>query len=176
MNTCQTCGKETPNKKFCSKSCSAKKTNTTHPRRKKKPLNICVGCGKETENNKYCSNSCQGNHQSKLVIDRWLNGEEIFTDVPSLIRNYLIREAGNKCSICGWGEVNQFTGKVPVELDHIDGDSTNNDKSNLRIICPNCHSLTPTYKGANRNSGRVWRKNAAINKQSAALIVKRHNT
>lgn len=34
-------------------------------------------------------------------------------------------------------------------MDHIDGNTENNDKSNLRLLCCNCHALTPTYKGKN---------------------------
>jgi hypothetical protein len=41
---------------------------------------------------------------------------------------------------------------VPLELDHVDGDRTNNRLENLRLLCPNCHALTPTYRG--RNIGR----------------------
>jgi hypothetical protein len=44
---------------------------------------------------------------------------------------------------------------IPVELDHIDGDRTNNLLENLRLLCPNCHALTPTYRG--RNIGRAGR-------------------
>ena len=39
-------------------------------------------------------------------------------------------------------------------VDHIDGNSDNNSEENLRLICPNCHSLTSTYRGANRGHGR----------------------
>jgi 5-methylcytosine-specific restriction endonuclease McrA len=42
---------------------------------------------------------------------------------------------------------------VPLELDHIDGDPENNVRENLRLICPNCHAQTPTYKG--KNVGKV---------------------
>ena len=59
---------------------------------------------------------------------------------------------------CGWGEENPKTNKVPIELEHIDGNSNNNELSNLKLLCPNCHSLTPTYKGANRGNGRYERK------------------
>jgi len=38
---------------------------------------------------------------------------------------------------------------IPLELDHIDGNSSNNILSNLRLLCPNCHALTPTYRGKN---------------------------
>jgi hypothetical protein len=42
---------------------------------------------------------------------------------------------------------------IPLEVDHIDGDRRNDAPSNLRLLCPNCHALTPTYRG--RNIGRV---------------------
>lgn len=38
---------------------------------------------------------------------------------------------------------------IPLELDHIDGNSNNNNLENLRLLCPNCHALTPTYRGRN---------------------------
>lgn len=41
--------------------------------------------------------------------------------------------------------------EISLELDHIDGDSTNNEKSNLRFLCPNCHATTETYRGKNKN-------------------------
>lgn len=66
------------------------------------------------------------------------------------IRNFLLEEAGHKCVKCGWGEINTKTGVSPLQLDHIDGDSTNNTRKNLQILCPNCHSLTHTY---GRNGG-----------------------
>ena len=43
---------------------------------------------------------------------------------------------------------------IPLEIEHIDGNYKNNDESNLILLCPNCHSLTSTYKGANTERGR----------------------
>ena len=77
---------------------------------------------------------------------------------PRQYKNYLIEKYGNKCMECGWGEKNPTTNKIPIELEHIDGDSTNNNLSNLKLLCPNCHSLTSTYKGANKGNGRYSRK------------------
>ncbi|MEW5805400.1 MAG: HNH endonuclease signature motif containing protein [Patescibacteria group bacterium] len=49
------------------------------------------------------------------------------------------------CEECGWAE-KTLDGYLPLELDHINGDRTDNRIKNLRILCPNCHSLKPTYR------------------------------
>ena len=73
------------------------------------------------------------------------------------IRRYLFKKYNNKCSKCGWGEINPFSKTIPLEIEHIDGNYANNLESNLILLCPNCHSLTSTYKGANRGRGRKER-------------------
>lgn len=53
---------------------------------------------------------------------------------------------------CSWCDITEWRGqKISLELDHIDGNRNNNNLSNLRILCPNCHSQTPTNKGRNKN-------------------------
>lgn len=54
-----------------------------------------------------------------------------------------------QCEMCGWKKVSD-DGRLPLELDHINGDSTDNQLKNLRVLCPNCHSLQPTHRGRNR--------------------------
>lgn len=57
-------------------------------------------------------------------------------------------EQNGKCLECG---ISEWQGNpITLELDHIDGDNTNNIRSNLRILCPNCHSQTPTWKRGNK--------------------------
>ncbi len=56
-----------------------------------------------------------------------------------------------QCELCGWA-VQASDGRIPLELDHINGDRHDNRIENLRILCPNCHSLQPTHRG--RNMGR----------------------
>jgi len=53
------------------------------------------------------------------------------------------------CERCGWAEQSE-DGRIPVELDHINGDRHDNRIENLRILCPNCHSLQPTHRGKNQ--------------------------
>ncbi|MGB4076287.1 MAG: HNH endonuclease [Minisyncoccia bacterium] len=43
---------------------------------------------------------------------------------------------------------------MPVELDHVNGDRHDNRIENLRILCPNCHSLKPTHRGRNKTNCR----------------------
>jgi 5-methylcytosine-specific restriction endonuclease McrA len=65
------------------------------------------------------------------------------------IRNRLIKE-GIKSRICEICSTTEWMGKpISLELDHIDGDKNNHLLSNLRIICPNCHAQTETYRGKN---------------------------
>jgi hypothetical protein len=59
-------------------------------------------------------------------------------------------EAGLKegrCEVCGLKTWND--GPIPLELDHINGRRDDNRLSNLRLLCPNCHAQTPTYRGRN---------------------------
>ncbi|MFT4532329.1 MAG: hypothetical protein ACI9T8_000347 [Candidatus Saccharimonadales bacterium] len=59
-----------------------------------------------------------------------------------------------ECELCGWKE-ESMDGRIPVELDHINGDHKDNRLGNLRILCPNCHSLQPTHRGRNKKVSLV---------------------
>ena len=91
-------------------------------------------------------------------ISRWKNGLESGmrgkTSISANIRKYLFQKYDNKCSLCKWTAVNPTTGKIPLEVEHVDGNYLNNLEDNLILLCPNCHSLTPTYKSLNAGHGR----------------------
>ena len=63
------------------------------------------------------------------------------------LKPHLIKERGHKCENCGLEE--WLENPIPLEIDHIDGDRTNNKKENLKLLCCNCHALTPTWRGRN---------------------------
>ena len=73
--------------------------------------------------------------------------------------------------MCGWAEINLITGTVPLVADHIDGNLRNNKENNLRLICPNCDSLTTTYAGLNRGNGRINRVKSKRAKEGKLLLI-----
>jgi hypothetical protein len=67
-----------------------------------------------------------------------------------IVKENLLEYKCIKCGIDSWqGET------IVLDLDHINGDNRDNRLSNLRFLCPNCHSQTDTYKGRNKNTGKI---------------------
>ena len=135
------------NNKFCSRSCA-----TTFNNLLKEKLTIkCLSCSKQIfgKLRKYCSIQCQKDFNLHQSVK---NGKASHRT----LKRYLLKNYGNKCWTCGITEWNNKS--IVMELEHIDGNSENNHLENLSLICPNCHSQTPTYKGANKGNGRHYRK------------------
>jgi len=123
------------------------------------------GCTSGIKRNasRYCSLKCQFRFRYEQYIERWLRGEiegsRSNGACPSNhVRRYLMEKSRFRCSACGWGERNTLSGRIPLQVDHIDGNAGNNRPENLRLLCPNHHALTETYAGANRGSGRPIRR------------------
>lgn len=141
---CAFCGKLTVNARFCSKSCSAKTTNVEAPRR-------APSTRQWVRKDKA---QWAGTVKKRQYLEDWVAGKNDGLNpsgkARSGIRDYVVEMAGFACSQCGWNEINKFSGRCPLEVDHIDGNRGNNRFDNLRVLCPNCHSLTPTYMHFNR--------------------------
>jgi hypothetical protein len=117
----------------------------------------------------YCSVKCQQAFHRRALIETFLRGDyppAAYTG-QSFIRRYLIDQEGEHCARCGWRERNPVTGRVPLELEHIDGDWRNNRPDNLTLLCPNCHSLTPTFKALNKGRGREYRQERRLRQRAS---------
>lgn len=159
MTKCKTCGKETTNPKFCSLSCAAK-TNNKGTRRHGKPPSRCLFCEQETRNPKFCSELCATKHRKEFYVVRYKEIGKAWSG----LKQYIIELRGYQCQVCKntlWCDK-----PIPLELDHIDGDYNNNSLENLRLICPNCHAQTPTYKSKNNGNGRHYRRERYKNRKS----------
>lgn len=141
---------------FCSHSCLA-----TFYNKKRTTIKQCSNCKKDfhpyRKSMKYCSVSCKSHETKQAILEKIENGTYEFS-WPKPYREYLILKYGATCMICGWDKINPKTKKCPIQLDHIDGQSSNNNLQNLRLLCPNCHSLTPTYMNLNKGNGRRTRR------------------
>lgn len=86
---------------------------------------------------------------------RMLSNEEFFIKGGYRRRGKLLKNRMLKmgvedvCNICGQGNIHNELPLV-IQVDHINGDSTDNRLENLQLVCPNCHSQTPTFAGRNR--------------------------
>lgn len=130
---------------------------------------VCQHCDVEfkfkgySSNHKFCTLKCSYAFQTAKKISRreklyenWLQGKDLGLQNPrQMIRGFLIKRDGYKCSMCG---IDSWNGK-PLTLwtDHIDGNASNNHPSNFRLICPNCDSQSPTFGGKNYGKGRKSR-------------------
>ena len=142
----------------------------------KKPRKRCLSCTKETPRAKYkyCSNACQMEYQYQSYIKKWKTGKKSGLQglgiVSAYIKRYLRKKFENKCCLCGWAKINPKTKQIPLVADHIDGNWRNNIESNLRLLCPNCDSLTSTYAGLNRGNGRKGRVLSKRAKEGRLLV------
>jgi hypothetical protein len=93
----------------------------------------------------------------RIPLNDILNGYYPFYSTGKLKKRLLrLNMIENKCAVC---EVNEWMGKELVcELDHIDGNNQNHKLENLRMLCPNCHSQTETFRGRNINKRQKYTK------------------
>lgn len=168
MKKCKHCGKEiNENSVFCSSSCSAtfnNKNRKPHSEETKQRISGSVKNWvsnlKENDPTKYEE---YRKRQAEASLKRYGNKEErdkiritkLLVDNFSELgeerkRKRIILEQNGKCLQCG---ISEWRGvPITLEMDHIDGNRFNNNRENLVCICPNCHSITPTFRAKNKKT------------------------
>jgi len=84
----------------------------------------------------------------RIKLEDILKKDSYFQSFKLKKRLFVAKLKPKYCEECGWKKISD-DGRVPLELDHINGDSKDNRIENLRVLCPNCHSLKPTHRGRN---------------------------
>jgi hypothetical protein len=156
---------------YCSRSCAAtvnniipKRVVSDKSKKNRKLLNRndnrklytfhgCKKCGTavKNQNSTFCSVQCFSDNEWELFKN---NKASVWT--PRRLKRYLVESQGRTCSRCNRSEWEGVP--IPIELEHIDGNSENNAINNVCLLCPNCHALTPTYKSKNIGNGRAFRR------------------
>jgi len=91
----------------------------------------------------------KGIGKPRISLDKILVKNSLFQSFKLKKRLFTAKLKPEHCEECGWAE-RSSGGYLPLELDHINGDHHDNRLENLRILCPNCHSLKPTHRGRRR--------------------------
>ena len=157
--------------KFCDQSCSAKHNNPLRERFSVVSLRsrtrACNYCKKEfiydpksqRRTNKFCTFACSAKFVAKKHDEKnaklLLAGKLTDAHRRQIKKALLHLGVKHKCAICG---ISEWQAKyLPLILDHRDGNASNNNINNLRLLCSNCDSQTSTYKGKNKGRGRKAR-------------------
>jgi len=159
MKICPKC--ETPHEKkgtFCSRKCANGRVHSEETKKK-----IAAGNkGKPSKvkglkivydpkvNEKRCLSISKT--RSEKAMKRFNAGLVVSRDA---LRRFLTGLHGHSCAVCSINEWNSRP--LTLQVDHIDGNAGNNFPSNLRLICPNCHSQTDSFTGRNKGFGRKAR-------------------
>lgn len=162
MKTCEKCKTVIDGSygsgRFCSRVCANSRTFNDDSKEKKRQSNI----------KRYLENGSWGGmlptlsetermsvYEKRRQISNKLLLESNFDSLSyEKKRKRILLEQKNSCFECG---IDEWRGKkLPLEVDHKNGNHADNSRENLVAICPNCHSITMTWRGRNKSKDSRW--------------------
>ena len=161
MSICETCQKEHDGTygsgRFCSQVCSRKYSSIINKEQKNRNLSIALK--KSAANNPDYGFKNPNRRKAAILVGTKSRKSKYIEKIhdPN-IRKYISTDAQRKlviseqngcCNVCGNSE--WLGNPITLELEHKDGNTTNNVRQNLEALCPNCHSYTKTWRGRNKN-------------------------
>lgn len=172
MKNCKFCQSPTKNL-YCSFRCGNYARKAKNVSKYNTSPKLCKLCSVAIEYDKrhinvYCSSACAAKANNSLYPKRikkekpnkttWLERKLphfLIGEISnrSSLRKLLVQTKGNRCNICKMDAIWQNQ-RLTLIVDHINGNAGNNLPANLRLLCPNCNSQTPTFCGRNLGKGR----------------------
>ena len=156
---------------FCDKDCQVAAQRSGTFRTGVQPtgltLKMCQKCNRPLSYKSRKTTTMHRECKAQHTVEQWLSGNNDVTlyiddktnmpkDTKPFVKKYLLETRGDRCEECGFDKHGPF-GSI-IQMDHVNGDCFDNRPENLKLLCPNCHAMTPTYGSRNRGSGRAHRR------------------
>ena len=132
---------------YCSRKCANSRSFSEETKEKKRKKTKQAWKDGVYEESRMLLNYKQAGEKSQKTWNKKLLEEDFRNLKFGRLRKRIILEQDGKCNKCGLSEWQEE--KLSLELEHKDGNHNNNERENLECLCPNCHSLTKTWRGRN---------------------------
>lgn len=130
--------------KYCCRSCANSRGPRSEETKKKiRETNILRAKERGPEWSKMMKDINSNPDKIAKVKATWVSKRDFNNAHLSTIKKWL-KEDVTECENCGLD--NWMGGNIPLEVHHLDGNNANNEKSNLKVLCCNCHAQTDNWR------------------------------